>query len=132
MQPIACAEPVLRFGETLVIEDKIKDVLKKLEQRQLGCGTPDAAKLLARLLRSWAVDIHASTTLSRNAISSQHHHSPHEQETAILAEVDAADPMEVVIDVDDGKLQDGGGKVCGPAPTRLSWTPSLQYRDFGD
>ena len=61
LQPTACAEPLLKFAETLVIEEEIKDVLKKLKPRQSGCGTPDAAPLV-RLVRSWAEDIQASTS----------------------------------------------------------------------
>ena len=64
--PIACAEPLLKFAETLIIEKEIKEVLKKLQVRQLECGTLDAAPLLVRLMRSWAEDIYASTTLSRS------------------------------------------------------------------
>ena len=41
LRPIACAEPLLKFAEMLIIKEEIKDVLKKLEPRKLGCGTPD-------------------------------------------------------------------------------------------
>ena len=83
LQRIACAEPLLKFDETLVIEEEIKDVLKKLEPRRLRCGKPDAAPLLVRLVSSWAEDIQAE-----------------------LAGVEALEPMEVEIEVEDGKLQD--------------------------
>ena len=56
-------------GSSAEIAETIKDVLKKLEPRQLGCGTPDAAPLLVRLTRSWAEDIQASTLQSLNATS---------------------------------------------------------------
>ena len=92
--PIACAERLLKFAETLVIEEEIKDVLKKLESRQLGCGTPDAAPLLVRLMRSWAEDIHTSTLQSRNATSSERHHTPQEQETADMDDVEEAQAMQ--------------------------------------
>ena len=109
LRPIACAEPLLTLAETLVFEEEIKDVLKKLEPRQLGCGTPDAAPLLVRL--SWAEDNQTITLQSRNATSPARCNTPQEQETAVLADVEEAEPMEVDSEVEDGKLQDEGEQM---------------------
>ena len=107
LRPIACAAPLLKFAETLVIEEEIKDVLKKLEPRQLGCGTPDAAPL--RLMRSWVEDIQASTLQSRNATSSERCNTPQEQETAEMDDVEDAQQVEIDIDGKDGRRHDGCG-----------------------
>ena len=111
LRPIACAEPLLKFAETLVNEEETKDVLKKLEPRQLGCGTPDAAPLLVRLMRSWAEDTQTSTLQSRNATtSSERHHTPQEQETADMDDVEEAQLIDVDIE-ENGKQQDRGEGV---------------------
>ena len=52
LRPTACAEPLLKFAGTLIIKEEIKDILKKLEPRQLGCGTPDTTALLVKLMGS--------------------------------------------------------------------------------
>ena len=36
LRPIACAEPLLKFAETLVIEEEIKDILKKARAETAG------------------------------------------------------------------------------------------------
>ena len=79
LRPIACAEPLLKFPETLIIEEEIRDILKKLEPRQLGCGSPDAAPLVVRLMRTWADEITAHTTVSRQAVSMQSRLHPSEE-----------------------------------------------------
>ena len=58
LRPIACSEPLLQFAKTLVLSSRRRetDVLKKLEPRQLGCGTPDAAQLLFATSREEAAD----------------------------------------------------------------------------
>ena len=42
LRPIACVELLLTFSETMITEEEMKDIMKKLGPRQLGCGTPDS------------------------------------------------------------------------------------------
>ena len=58
---------------------------------------------------------------AESRIASFLRHTPQEQETAGIAGVEEAQPMEVDIEVEDGKQQDRE-KRCGRAPVRLSWS----------
>ncbi len=48
LRPIARAEALVKFTETTTIDEESKHVLIKMEPRNLGLGTPDAAALIVR------------------------------------------------------------------------------------
>eukprot|EP00973_Karenia_brevis_P061956 8616811-Karenia_brevis.AAC.1 len=51
------SEHLLKFVEGVAVDMNAAQVRKQLEPTQLGCGTPDGAPLLVRMLRAWATDI---------------------------------------------------------------------------
>ena len=74
LQPVACAELFLKFAQTVVIEEGIKDVVKKLEPRQdTGCCATDGET--HEVMGRGHPDKHSR---SRNATYSERHHTPQE------------------------------------------------------
>lgn len=59
LRPIGLAEPPLKLVEGVVTQEQLTSLLRQLEPEQLGIGTPDAAGLIVRLVRSWALAVQA-------------------------------------------------------------------------
>ena len=57
LRPIALAEVLMKLAESCVIEQHIERLFKGVEPANLGLGTPDAAALVVRIVRSWANDM---------------------------------------------------------------------------
>ena len=72
VRPIACAEVLLKYGETVDTEEALDRMLASMEPSQLGCGTADGAPILASMVRAWATDMvkGASTASQQHQLGS--------------------------------------------------------------
>ena len=61
LRSIALAEVLMKLMESCVIEVHIDKLLKDVELTNFGLGTPDAAALIVRIVRSWAKNMGGGT-----------------------------------------------------------------------
>ena len=57
LRPVPLAEVLMKLAESCVIEQHTDRLLKGVEPTNLELGTPDAAALIVRIVRSWANDM---------------------------------------------------------------------------
>ncbi len=61
LRPIACAEVLIKFVETLFSDEQSADMLQAFEPHQVGCGTPDGSPLIVYTARTWADNLRAKS-----------------------------------------------------------------------
>ena len=53
LRPIAGPECLLKFIESVIIDEARPALLPTLEPFQLGCGTPDGCPIVVTMVQSW-------------------------------------------------------------------------------
>ena len=59
---------LLKYVETMIIDEELAAILRAVEPRNLGLGTPDAAAVSVRAVRAWALGIETATGGARGHV----------------------------------------------------------------